>query len=150
MIDNTGKDLGVMAGRLKVRKHGLVCNSGYSILQFLSQIYEKNQSKLQSRRTSGPKFGDWIGKAEGTQNKHWKHLFHFAQGVTMSSHTWRLSAYSSESQPHVLFLRFMFTSCLFSLTKRRISLLSFHCSSDSATLKEIVYLKKLFPSNTPK
>ena len=77
-------------------------------------------------------------------------LDHFAQGVTMSSHTWRLSAYGSESQPHVLFLRFMFTSCLFSLTKRRISLLSFHCSSDSATLKEIVYFKTLFPSNTPK
>ena len=74
MIDNPGKDLGGAAGRLKVRRYGLVCDSGYSILQVLSQIYEKNQSKLQSR-TSGPKFGVWIGKAEETQNKHWKQLF---------------------------------------------------------------------------
>ena len=44
-------------------------------------------------------------------------LDRFAQSATMSSHTWRISSYGSESYPYVLFLRFMFTSCLFSLTK---------------------------------
>lgn len=44
-------------------------------------------------------------------------LDRFAQIATMSRHTWRISSYGSESHPYVLFLRFMFTSCLFSLTK---------------------------------
>lgn len=61
--------------RLKVRRYWLVCDSW---VQYLCRFCLKSMKRIKascSPEPSGPKFGVWIGKAEETQNKHWKQLF---------------------------------------------------------------------------